>query len=341
MQTAETLPANDQTELQDGDIVIVPEAVCQDIIGREDAFKAVEAVFAAMAKADAWNFPVVREALGHEGALYGFKSGFDKAGMALGLKSGGYWPNNADRGLTNHQSTVFLFDPDTGRVKALVGGNYLTAVRTAAASSVSIAHLARQDAKVIGMVGAGHQSTFQLRAALEQRAFEKVVGWNLHATDLAKLADVAKEAGLPFEAVERDQLGAEADVIITITSAHEPLLMRDWIKPGTHIACMGTDTKGKQEIDPALFPAAAVFTDEIAQSVTIGEAQHAIAGGLIQETDITAIGDVINGDKPGRTSDGQITLFDGTGVGLQDLAVAAAAADLAVKAGRVQVTRLT
>jgi len=340
MQTAETLPANDQVDLQDGGIVIVPEAVCQDIIGRDDAFKAVEAVFAAMAKGDAWNFPVVREALGHEGALYGFKSGFDKAGMALGVKSGGYWPNNSARGLTNHQSTVFLFDPDTGRVKALVGGNYLTAVRTAAASSVSIAHLARGDAKVIGMVGAGHQSTFQLRAALEQRDFEKVVGWNLDPAGLSKLAKIAEEAGLPFEGVERDQLGAVADVIITITSAHEPLLMKEWIKPGTHIACMGTDTKGKQEVDPAIFPASKVFTDEIAQSVSIGETQHAIADGLIQESDITAIGDVINRDKPGRTSSDQITVFDGTGVGLQDLAVAAAAVDLAVKAGRVQITRL-
>ena len=121
-----------------------------------------------MAKGDAYNFPVVREAIGYADALYGFKSGFDKAGKVLGVKSGGYWPGNMDKGLTNHQSTVFLFDPDTGQLAALVGGNYLTAVRTAASSAVSIAHLARKDAKVIGMVGAGHQAKFQLRAALEE-----------------------------------------------------------------------------------------------------------------------------------------------------------------------------
>ena len=321
-------------------MLIVSEETCKEVVGRADAFPAVEAVFAAMAKGDAYNFPVIREAIGHADALYGFKSGFDRAGLVLGLKSGGYWPGNAAKGLTNHQSTVFLFDPDTGQLSALVGGNYLTAVRTAAASSVSIAHLARKDAKVLGMVGAGHQAAFQLRAAAEQRDFEKVVAWNFHPDMLPGLGKVAEEVGLPFEAVEREQLGAEADVIISITSAHEALMMKDWVKPGTHIACMGTDTKGKQEIDPALIAAATVFTDEVAQSISIGECQHAIAAGLIAEDAITPIGRVINGEHPGRSTDDEITLFDGTGVGLQDLAVASVAADQAGKLGKAQVVDL-
>ncbi|MFT5506733.1 MAG: alanine dehydrogenase [Gammaproteobacteria bacterium] len=313
---------------------IVTEAVCQAVFSREDAFTAVESVFAAMASGDAYNFPVIREAIGYQDALYGFKSGFDRAGLCLGLKSGGYWPNNAEKGLTNHQSTVLLFDPDTGKLDAMVGGNYLTAIRTAAASAVSIAHLARKDARVMGMVGAGHQSVFQLRAALEQREFDKVIGWNLHAPDLDRLAKVAEEAGLPFEAVDREELAAEADVIITITSAHEALLMNDWIKPGTHIACMGTDTVGKQEIDPNIFANATVFTDEVAQSISLGEAQHAIAQGLIKEDDIIALGAVINGSIPGRSSQAEITVFDGTGVGLQDLAAAAASLKAAIKQGK-------
>ena len=321
-------------------MLIVSEEVCQKVIGRSDAFDAVEQVFGAMARGDAYNFPVIREAIGHADALYGFKSGFDRAGLALGLKSGGYWPGNMDKGLTNHQSTVFLFDPDTGKLHALVGGNYLTAIRTAAASSVSIAHLSRKDSKVLGMVGAGHQAQFQLRAAAEQRDFEKVVAWNFHPDMLPKLGDVAAEIGLPFEAVEREQLGAEADVIITITSAHDSLMMKDWIKPGTHIACMGTDTKGKQEVDPALIAAATLFTDEVAQSTSIGEAQHAIAAGLVNEGDITPLGDVINGKHAGRSSDDEITLFDGTGVGLQDLAVASVAARLAEQRGDAMVVDL-
>ncbi|PIV79765.1 MAG: ornithine cyclodeaminase [Rhodobacteraceae bacterium CG17_big_fil_post_rev_8_21_14_2_50_63_15] len=315
--------------------VIVGEEICERIISRADAFGAVEAVFAAMARGDAYNFPVVREAIGHADALYGFKGGFDRSGLSLGVKAGGYWPGNMARGLTNHQSTVFLFDPDSGRLSALVGGNYLTAIRTAASSSVSIAHLARKDARVLGMVGAGHQSTFQLRAAVEQRAFDKVVAWNPHPDMLPRLGAVVGELGLEFEAVTQQELGAQADVVITITSAFEPLMMADWIKPGTHIACMGTDTKGKQEVDPALFARATVFADEIAQSITIGEAQHAVAQGLISEGDITAIGAVINGSHAGRTSAQEITLFDGTGVGLQDLAVASVAAKLAREQGLV------
>ena len=314
-------------------MIIVPEREIAGLMTREAAFEAVEAVFAAMASKTAYNFPVIREAIGYADALYGFKSGFDRDGLALGLKSGGYWPGNEARGLTNHQSTVFLFDPDTGKCRAVVGGNLLTALRTAAASSVSIRHLAREDAKVLGMIGAGHQSVFQMRAAVEQRAFEKVIGWNYHPEMMSRLADLADELGLPFEEASLEQVGQEADVIISITSAFAPSLKDAHVSPGTHLACMGTDTKGKQEVEAALVARTTVFTDEIAQSVSIGEAQHAIAAGLIAEGDITEIGAVINGDHPGRTSAEEITLFDGTGVGLQDLAVAASVVDLAIEKG--------
>jgi ornithine cyclodeaminase len=251
----------------------------------------------------------------------------------LGLKAGGYWPNNLEkRGLINHQSTVFLFDPDTGKPSAMVGGNLLTALRTAAASSVSIKHLAPADATVLGMIGAGHQATFQLRAALEQRPFTKVIGWNYHPEMLPNIEKVATEAGVPFEAVDLPAM-RDADVIISITSAFAPSLMADHVSPGTHIACMGTDTKGKQEVEAALLTRATVFTDEIAQSISIGEAQHAIADGSLKEDDIVELGAVINGTHPGRHSADQITLFDGTGVGLQDLAVASAVVDLAKAKG--------
>lgn len=313
---------------------IVPEREIAGLITAEAAFDAVEAVFGAMASGQAANFPVVREAIGHVDALYGFKGGFDRKGMALGVKAGGYWPHNLQtHGVINHQSAVFLFDPDTGRVRAMVGGNLLTALRTAAASSVSIKHLARRDAKVLGMVGAGHQSHFQLRAAAQQRAFEKVVAWNHHPEMLPKLAETAESLGLPFEAVSLEALGAQADVIITIASAFSPLLLDAHVRPGTHLACMGTDTKGKQEVEATLLARATVFADEVEQSVIIGEAQHAVAAGLIDAADIVQIGAVINRSHPGRASADQITLFDGTGVGLQDLAVAAAAVELAIEKG--------
>lgn len=314
-------------------MIIVREETCRQIIGLPEAVEAVEAVFGAMARGDAYNFPVIREAIGHADALYGFKSGFDRAGLVLGLKSGGYWPGNENKGLTNHQSTVFLFNADTGQPKAIVGGNYLTAIRTAASSAISIKYLARQDAEVLGMVGAGFQSAFQLRAAVQQRNFKKIIGWNFHPEMLPRLEQTAKEVGLPYESVDLDRLGAEADAIITITSSFEPILKRSQIKPGTHLACMGTDTKGKQEVEAELVAAATVFTDEVAQSVSIGEGQHAFARGLIGEAAITPIGKVINGDHPGRSNDEEITLFDGTGVGLQDLAVAAKTVDIALAKG--------
>ena len=313
-------------------MLIVPERLIADLVSAEDAFAAVEGCFAAMARGDAYNFPVVREALG-EGRQYGFKSGLDRAGGQLGVKAGGYFPGNAAKGMINHQSSVFLFDPDTGRPVAMVGGNLLTALRTAAASAISIDRLARADARVLGIVGAGHQAGFQLRAAARVRAFEKVVAWNLHPEMLPRLGEIAAELGLPFEAVTLDQLGAEADVIITITSSPAASLLDAHVRPGTHLACMGTDTIGKQEVDPALLARAVVFTDEVAQSITIGEAQHAIAAGLIAATDITPLGDVLIGAHPGRQTAQEITLFDGTGVGLQDLAVAAMAVTRATEAG--------
>ena len=316
-------------------IVIVPEGAIADLIDSDASFEAVESVFAAMSRGDAYNFPVIRESIGHADALYGFKSGFDRAGLTLGLKSGGYWPGNEAKGLTNHQSTIFLFDPDTGKLKALVGGNLLTALRTAASSSVSIKHLAREDSKVLGMIGAGHQSTFQMRAAVRQRNFEKVIGWNYHPEMLPRLEETANELGLPFEAVDLPGM-VDADVIISITSAFAPSLMADHVSPGTHVAAMGTDTKGKQEVETALVVKATVFTDEVAQSISIGEAQHAIADGAIKQSDIAEIGAVINGTHKGRTSADEITLFDGTGVGLQDLAVAAKVVDLAIEKGVAQ-----
>lgn len=314
-------------------MIIVPERDIAGLIGPADCLAAVEGVFAAMARGTARNFPVVREALGHADALYGFKSGFDAESLALGLKSGGFWPGNMARGLTNHQSTIFLFDADTGQCRAIVGGNRLTALRTAAASAISIKYLAREDARVLGIIGAGHQSTFQLEAALEQRAFEKIVGWNVEPDMLSKLEEVAARRGLPFERVDLDGLGAQADVIITITSSFAPILKAAEVRPGTHIACMGTDTVGKQEVEAELVSRASVFTDEVAQAVTLGECQHAVAAGLVDAGSIVEIGQVVTGAHPGRTSAEEITLFDGTGVGLQDLAVASAVVDLAVRKG--------
>jgi ornithine cyclodeaminase len=172
-----------------------------------------------------------------------------------------------------------------------------------------------------------------LRAAARVRQFDKVIAWNLHPDMLPKLGAIAAELGLPFEAVGLERM-VEADVIITITSSPAASLMSAHVADGTHLACMGTDTVGKQEVEPALLGRASVFADEVAQSVSLGEAQHAVAEGLVDASAITPLGEVLTGAHPGRVSDGEITLFDGTGVGLQDLAVAAMAVRRAEERGQ-------
>jgi len=301
---------------------IVPEELIAGLVTADDALTAVEGAFAAMARGAARNFPVVREALG-EGRQYGFKSGLDLGGL-LGVKAGGYFPGNAARGVTNHQSTILLFDPESGIPVAMVGANLLTALRTAAAAALSIRLLARPEARVLGIIGAGHQSTFQLRAAARVMQVDRVIAWNRSPDGLARLAAVAAELGLPFDAVELERM-VEAEVIVTITSSPKAQLLARHVAPGTHLACMGTDTIGKQEMEPALLARARVFTDEVAQSVTIGEAQHAVALGLLSAQAITPLGAVTIGAAPGRQTTDEITLFDGTGVALQDLAVAGVA----------------
>ena len=297
---------------------MITEQQVADFLDPDLAFFAVQDVFASM-ESGAWNFPVVREALGYQDALYGFKSGFDPASGALGLKAGGYWPNNASRDLANHQSTIFLFDPDTGQCKALLAGNTITALRTAAASAVSIDRLAIKEPSTLGVVGTGHQSVFQLEAALRVRSFDEIVIWNRSHRDLTKHRKVAEFYGVSLREADLEVVVRSAQVIITITSCFEQLFPDEWVGRGTHVAAMGTDTKGKQELDPRLTQRALRFTDEIVQSKTIGEFQH-----LTTDVDITPIGAVIAGTAMGRTHDDQVTVFDGTGVGLQDLACAQA-----------------
>lgn len=310
-------------------VKMISEDDVAKLVTRSAIFDTVENMFAAMAKGDAYNFPVIRENLGHADAIFGFKSGFDRAGNVLGVKAGGYWPHNLEKGIMNHQSSIILFDPDTGRCEAMVSGNRLTALRTAASSAISIAHLARKDASTLGILGAGGQAEFQIRAALEQRDFKQLLIAARSRDKGEKLAASLADTGVEITIEPIEKMARQSDVIITVTPSFAPILEAGWVQPGTHIACMGADTKGKQEVAQDIFQKATAFTDEIAQAITIGECQHAFADGSLPETAITPIGNVIVGDRPGRTSDEQITVFDGTGVGLQDLVAAKLALELA------------
>ncbi|WP_135450610.1 ornithine cyclodeaminase family protein [Tabrizicola caldifontis] len=316
-------------------MLIISESLAQSLVSVEDAIEAVASVFSAMARGEARNYPVVREVVGHADAVFGVKAGGDISAPFLGLKAGGYWPHNLGRGLTNHQSSTLLFDPETGRATALVSANYLTGIRTGAASALATRSLARKDASVLGIIGTGGQSLHQLRATVAVRRIDRVHAWDMQPESAARFARVVQEMGFDCVAESTPEAVARAaEIIVTVTPSQKPILMRDWIRPGTHISAMGADTRGKQELDPALVGAARVFVDEAAQAVSIGECQHAHAAGLIRAADLVPLGQVLTGAARGRTSQEDITLFDGTGVALQDLVVADLAARRARDSGR-------
>lgn len=308
----------------------VSEETVRTTIDQNAVTEVISEVFVSLAEGLAVNFPVVRETLGYADAIFGFKSGFDRSGPVLGVKAGGLWPGNRDKGLANHQSTIVLFDPETGSPHALVRGTYLTALRTAAASVLSIRHLARPDACVLGILGAGGQSEFQLRAALGERSFEEILISDQDVASAEGLVGRLADTGVAARSCDPETLAGNADVLITVTPSFEPVIRDEWVGDGTHIAAMGADTRGKQELEAALVGRARVFGDEAEQAVSIGECQHAAAAGLLRSEDICTLGRVIAGTDPGRRSHEEITLFDSTGMGLQDLA----AATLALKIAR-------
>lgn len=315
-------------------MIVISEQEARTLVSVEDAIAAVEHAFAAMARQEAGNYPVVREAVGHRDAVFGVKTGCDRALPLLGLKAGGYWPHNHEAGLGNHQSATLLFDPDTGRASALVSANYLTGVRTGAASAIATKHLSRADASVLGLIGAGAQALHQVRATLAVRPIRSVHAWSRSRQKLDALRAGVEALGLAFTAAGSCREVAErADVLVTVTPSQRPLVEAAWVRPGTHISAMGADTRGKQELDPQLVARAALFVDEAAQALTIGECQHAFGAGLIGEHSFRAsLGQVVAGLGEGRRSGEEVTLFDGTGVALQDLVVA----DLAVRAARAR-----
>ncbi|RMB04966.1 ornithine cyclodeaminase family protein [Eilatimonas milleporae] len=315
-------------------MLYVSEQMVRDLVRQADVTAAVSEAFVALADEKAVCWPIVRETLGHADAVFGFKSGFDKSLPAMGVKAGGLWPGNAARGVPNHQSTVVLFDEDSGAPKALVRATYLTALRTAAASALSIRHLARADARVLGLMGAGGQGAFQLEAALAERRFTKVLIHDPNAANVEALADYARAKGVSAATGDPRYVVAEADVLITVTPSRQAIVKEAWVRPGTHIAAMGADTVGKQELEAGILASATLFGDVAGQAVRLGESQHAFGQGLIGEETVRCLGDVISKRHPGRTDDKEITVFDSTGMALQDLSSCMVALKAAVDAGQ-------
>jgi len=246
-------------------------------------------------------------------------------------------PGNAARGLPTIQGTVFLADAVTGRPLALMESGSITALRTAAATAVAARFLARPDARRALVVGCGVQGALQLDAIAAVLPLTSV---RLFDTDHARAETLAARAAgtlrLPVEAVkDLAPALADSDVCVTCTPARQAFVSPAHVAPGTFIAAVGADNRGKQELEPALVAAATLVVDVLEQCAEIGELQHALAAGLMTREQVHAeLGDVVAGRRPGRTRDDEITVFDSSGTAIQDVAAAIAVYERARAAGR-------
>ncbi len=315
-------------------VLVLSDHDVEGLMTFEENMRLIEQTFADYSQGKSSVFPVVREEIKKHGGIFGIKSGYLETQETLGFKAGGFWSGNKALGLTSHQSVMVLFDPRTGQPCALVAANFVTQIRTAASGAIGCKYLARPDSRVLAVIGCGQQGRNQLAAALKV----------LPAVETVCLYDAVPAAaaagtltGRPQKAVvaESAQQACEsADVIITAASSYQANVLAAWVRPGTHVNAIGTDTRGKQEVEAALFAGAKVVADDIGQCITIGECQHPYAAGLLTRESIHAeIGEIIRGVKPGRTSAQEITIYDATGVAVQDLATAGLAYEQAVKRG--------
>jgi alanine dehydrogenase len=234
-------------------------------------------------------------------------------------------------------SILIYTHPETGFPLAICDGSYHTVMRTGAAAAVSAKWMARKDSKKLAIVGAGHMAEGTLATCNEIFPWEDVRVWSRSqqtldtfvATEQPKYPRFGIRGLLEIEEAVRG-----ADVVVTVTPAREPLVRDEWISPGTHIAAVGADKAGDQELDPKIVQRARIFVDDIRQCRTDGEINVPLARGLIKEEDIAGeIGEVIAGKKEGRRSPEEVTLFDSTGIALQDSATVPLEYERALAAG--------
>jgi ornithine cyclodeaminase/alanine dehydrogenase-like protein (mu-crystallin family) len=298
-------------------MIHITEAQSAALVSHETAFQAVRAAFIAAIEPGAKSFPVV---LGHASDPQNRFTIKSATGTKLtGLKVGSYFPTNDAVGLPRHDSIILLFDQNHGRIGAIVEGGKVNAYRTAAADAVATDALARRDARVLTVIGTGHQAAFEADAIARVRPIEQIYVVGRDSDRTTKFASKLRSEGLPAEASVAKAACSAADIIVTATTATAPLFEADWVKSGTHVSSMGSDATGKQELPPALFGKARLFCDLPEQSLRIGEFQH-----LTEDLPVTAIGEVLTNKASGRRSDDEITVFDSSGISLQDLHMAEA-----------------
>jgi ornithine cyclodeaminase len=261
-------------------------------------------------------FPVVRERL-DTGGVFGIKSGDVQVQGLLGFKAAGFWPDNSRLGGESHQATIVLVDPATGRPTCIIDGNAVTTMRTGAAGVLGLVRLARADSTRLCIFGTGVQARVQLGFALRMMPTLSHVRYvtrsGRHDADFE--AQFAGRCHVS-QADNGNAAVAESDVVITATPGAGPLFDLESVQPGTHLNCVGADTSGKRELPDGLLPRVRLFVDDTAQARQIGETQWA------PDTPCIALGDLLTRKAHFNRRADDITLFDMTGLALQDLTVA-------------------
>jgi ornithine cyclodeaminase len=296
-------------------LLLIDSAQGEALMNFRDVLEATRESFVLHQQGEGRVFPLVRERL-PEG-VWGIKSGNVAEQNLLGFKSAGFWPANREKGGEPHQATIMLVDPATGRPLCIIDGNGVTTMRTGAAGGLGLLQLARADSSRVCVFGTGVQARVQLRYALELIPSLRQVDY----------VSSSGEADLAFErqfserctiapAADRNASVALADIVITATTGRGPLFNLDAVRPGTHFNCVGADSLGKRELPEGLLQQARLFVDDHIQARQIGEMQWA------PELPCRQLGELLSGQLQAHRKPEDITIFDMTGIALQDLTVA-------------------
>ena len=263
----------------------------------------------------------------HEGVLLSMPGALQHLDQAA-VKLINVHKNNMPKyGLPTLIATVVLISPDTGEPVCIMDGNYVTGMRTGAASGVASKLMARRDSRVLGMVGAGFQGPFHLEAVRNVLPIEDVLVYDLVAEKASRLANMATQRGLTGVACGSiEEVVRASDVLVTLTPSEAPIVMDEWVRLGTHLNCIGSYAAGKQEIDPAILRRAMVVVDDWEQSSHAGEINVPFSKGEFERSGVYAeLPEIAAGLKPGRRDEKAVTVFDSTGLAIQDVVTAWAA----------------
>lgn len=303
------MPTDAQLLLLDGDVVGAN-------LQAEQVIAAVREAFVLHSRRAGRVFPVVREKL-HTGGVFGIKSGDVASQNLLGFKAAGFWPGNRALGGEPHQATVALFDPHTGRPLCIMDGNAITTARTGAAGGLGLQWLARPESSRICVFGTGVQARVQLDYALTLLSRRCTVQYvTARGEPNSSFESVFRDRCTIELARDRTEAVAGSDIVITATPGGGALFDADAVQPGTHLTCVGADTAGKRELPEGVLQRARVFVDDSDQARSIGECQWA------PQLPCTEIGDVLTGSATIERAPQDVTVFDMTGLALQDLTVA-------------------